>query len=51
MTVTEYGYCAYCDTRRVELVPTEEKGLVSCSRCGSLNIYDSKAEYERLKED
>ena len=44
--MTEIGYCANCDQRRVELVMTTA-GVLACSRCDAVNVYDSKEDYEQ----
>lgn len=38
------GFCARCDSD-TSLVESENKAL-ECGSCGSLNVYDSREEYE-----
>lgn len=49
MSLTEFGYCPKCDARR-ELVMTSA-GVFACNVCDNLNIYSSKAEFEKMKEE
>lgn len=46
-SLTEYGYCPRCEHRR-ELVMTSA-GVLACHACESVDVYDSKAEYEEAE--
>lgn len=49
MTVTEYGYCQHCDERKVELIMTTA-GVLACSQCEAVNVYETKEAYEKAVE-
>lgn len=53
MPAPEFGFCPQCEKRR-ELV-MNEVGFLQCHACNSMDIYDSRQEYEdemeRRKQD